>query len=202
MTNERMFGLSLRMLGVPVALLFLGFSGYCIFLFWQQEAVAKELYTWEPVVTTDYEIKRSDQPEWSTENLPENSEGYEQWLKELNTMQQAMHTTSVNAYTIDISYRYEYQGQTGEGFTVSPFPKLNQQALRDPQLHRYLLREDHPPLMVYVNPDHPERSALVRGWAQGDRWGALMIGGVLLPLSLAMLYFLVWPVRRVEEIFK
>jgi hypothetical protein len=53
---------------------------------------------------------------------------------------------------------------------VSPFPVLNQQALRDPQLHRYLLREDHPPLTVYIDPDQPERSALLRGWAQGNRW--------------------------------
>jgi hypothetical protein len=32
--------------------------------------------------------------------------------------------------------------------------------------------------------------------------GALMIGGLLLPLSLAILYFLVRPVRRVEKLFK
>lgn len=202
MTNEKMFGLVLRALGVPAALFFLGIGLFCVFVFWQREAVAKELYTWEPVITTSYEIKEIDFTEWPTVGPLENPVEYEQWLEELNTMEQAMNTTGVNEYTIGINYRYKYQGYAGEGFMISPYPVLNRQALRNPQLHRYLLREDHPPLTVYIDPDEPARSALVRGWAQEGRWEELLIGGLFLPISLAMLYFLVRPIRRVEELFK
>jgi hypothetical protein len=175
-----------------------------MFLFWQQETVAKELYSWEPVVTTDYEIRRIDQPEWPTEKAPTDveSEEYLQWLEKLKAMQRAMEKSRYNEYTIDLSYRYEYAGETREGYSLSPFAELNRQALGDPALHRYLLRKDHPPLTVYVDPGQPARSSLVRGWAQGNRWGALVIGGLLMPISLTMLYFLVRPVRRVEELFK
>ncbi|MFK8161316.1 MAG: DUF3592 domain-containing protein [Lewinella sp.] len=202
MTNKMLDASFFRIVGLPAALLFLGFSCYCLFDFWQQEAVAKELYTWEPVWTTDYEIRVADQPKWPIERPSANSEEYAEWLEQLRTMENTLYTTEVNEYSIEIRYRYEYQGVARGGVELSPFSELNKQALRNPQLHRYLLREDHPPLTVYVNPDDPERSALMRGWAQGNRWGALVLGGVLLPLSLSLLYFLVRPVRKVEELFE
>jgi hypothetical protein len=203
MTNERMFGLFSRTLMVPVVLVFLGLGCYSIFLFWQQEAIAKELYTWEPVETTNYKIENLDFPEWPEDtSLNYTLKPNETWGDKLKDMEMAMHTFSQNEYTIKIAYQYEYGGEVLEGTSLSPFPELNQQALRDPQLHRYLLRKDNPPLTVYVDPDHPQWSALVRGWAQGARWGELLIGGLLLPSSLAMLYFLLRPARRVEELFK
>ncbi len=197
-----MAGPLLRSVGVPVVSLFLIFGCYCLFIFWEQEGIAKQLYSWEPVMTIDYEIKKIGQPDWPTDKSSESSEEFEKWVKELGTMQNAMHSSKYNEYTISISYQYEYQGYAGDGNTLSPFYELNTQALQDPQLHRYLLRVDHPPLTVYVDPDRPARSALVRGWAQGDRWGSLVLGGVLLPLSLALLYVLVRPVGKVEELFK
>jgi hypothetical protein len=199
-----MFGLFLRTLGVPVVLLLFGFGCYSMFLFWQQEMVAKELYSWVPVVTTDYEIRRIDKPEWPTKKGPTDvdKEEHRLWLEKLNAMQDAMEKSKYNEYTIEINYRYEYAGEVRAVSFLSPFAELNQQALEDQQLHRYLLREDHPPLTVYVDPEQPTRSSLVRGWAQGNRWGGLVIGGLLLPVSLAMLYFLVRPVHRVEELFE
>jgi hypothetical protein len=67
------------------------------------------------MVTTDYKIEKIDQPEWPTEGAAENTEDYELWLEELNAMEQAMYTTSVNEYTIGINYRYEYKGYAGKG---------------------------------------------------------------------------------------
>jgi hypothetical protein len=204
MTNERMFGLFSRTLMVPVGLLFLGVGCYSLFLFWQQEVIAKELYHWEPVIATNYEIRELDSPGWPTENtsLGKNSEAYQEWEDELYDMRKAMQAASQNEYTIKIAYQYKYAGEVRNGTSLSPFPELYRQALRDPQLHRYLLREDHPLLTVYVDPDDSGRSALVRGWSQGNRWGALVIGGFLVPISLAILYFLVRPIRRVEDLFK
>lgn len=203
MTNERMFGLFSRTLGVPVVLLFIAFGGYCLFLFWQQEVIAKELYSWVPVITTDYEIQEFDLPEWPTEGTSSRHvlQPDETWEDKLNEIELAMQSSSKNEFTIKIAYRYEYAGEVLSGNSLSPFSELNRQALRSIELRRYLLRWDHPPITVYVDPDQPTRSALVRGWAQGNRWGALVIGGLLVPISLAMLYFLVWPVLRVEELF-
>jgi hypothetical protein len=199
-----MFGLFMRSVGIPAVVLFLGFGGYSLYQFGQQEMIAKELYTWKPVVAMDYEIRELDSPKWPVEDvsLDKDSEAYQTWADKLEDMETAMQATAENEYTIEISYRYEYAGQVRNGFALSPFPDLNRQALRNPQLYRYLLRKDNPHLTVYVDPDDPTRSALVRGWAQGYRWAPLVIGGLLVPISLAMLYFLVRPVRRVEELFK
>lgn len=203
MTNERMFGLFSRTLMVPVMLLILGLGCYSLFLFWKQESIAKELYTWEPVATTNYKIEELDSPEWPEDtSFNYTLKPNEAWEDKLKDMEMVMVAFSQNEYTIKIAYQYEYAGEVLEGTSLSPFPELNQQALRDPELHRYLLRKDNLPLTVYVDPDNPARSALVRGWAQGNRWGALVIGGLLLPISLAMLYFLLRPARRVEELFK
>lgn len=202
MTDKNKRGLFLRALGLLFALSFIGFGACCLWVFWEQEAVAKEIYSWEPVVTTDYEIRKVKEFAWPFEGFLKRPEGPAEPGQEFNSRRERGAAAGLSELSISISYRYQYHGYAGESNMLSPFYELNAQALRDPQLHRYLLREDRPPLTVYVDPDQPARSALVRGWAQDDRWGALLIGGVLLPLSLVIFYLLVRPADRVEELFK
>ncbi len=56
MTNDRLFGLFLRTLAVPLLLLIVGVGGYILYSFWQKEAIAKELYRWEPVLAEGYTV--------------------------------------------------------------------------------------------------------------------------------------------------
>ncbi len=56
MTNEQLFGGTLRFIIVPIFLTFVGVGAFGLYRFWKQELVAKELYTWEAVPAMDYTI--------------------------------------------------------------------------------------------------------------------------------------------------
>lgn len=220
MENKNGGDFILQFLIVVAGLMFLCFSCYSLYFFWRQELIAGELETWQPVAATDYEIKQIKNPAWSGYlGVPRNSSAAKPAAStgeiatgepdkspenqvRANKLKKAEGEAGLSGLSLGIYYAYEFEGFQGDGFLLSPFPELNWYAQLDKQLYLSLLREDHPSLTVYVDPAQPTRSALVNSWAQGDRWLSLLIGGVLLPFSLALLYYVARPLPRVEELFK
>lgn len=210
----------LQFLLAVAGLMFLCFSCYSLYFFWRQELIARELETWQPVAATDYEVKQIKNPAWfgylgapgnssaakSAEPTGEIATGEPDKSTEnqvrANKLKKAEGEAGLSGLSLAIYYAYEFEGFKGDGFLLSPFPELNWYAQLDKQLYWSLSREGHPPLTVYVDPDQPTRSALVNSWAQGDRWLSLLIGGILLPLSLTLFYYVIMKVPRVEELFK
>lgn len=218
MENKNGGDFILQFLIVVAGLMFLCFSCYSLYFFWRQELIARELETWQPVVATDYEIKQIQKPylfgfrgNRDTASVQESAEVLGEYdtarLGEVlekqisaNKRKKAAGEASLAGLSLGIYYAYEFEGFKGDGFLLSPFPELNWYARLDKQLYSSLLRTDHPPLTVYVDPDQPTRSALVNSWAQGDRWLYLLLGGIFLPISLVLLYYVVRPVPRVEKL--
>lgn len=108
---------------------------------------------------------------------------------------------SENDGTIKIDYSYTYNEEIYLGKTLSPYPKVDKQALKDEKLRSHLLQKKGLALTVFVDPNKPNRSSLVRSWARSNRINALIFGGVIFWLGLALLYKTMQRVRRVEELF-
>ncbi|MEM9929294.1 MAG: hypothetical protein AAF840_05720 [Bacteroidota bacterium] len=166
MTNDRLFGLFLRVITVPLILIIVGIGGLALFSFCERELIAKEMYQWEPVLATDYQFSGTA------------AEG-----------------------DLVFTYTYTYEGVDYQRETISPFKVLNLRARQSETFRKWALREDHPLLTVYVDASSPERSSIVRGWPQDDRIQSLVTGGGLFTVGLALLYFSLRRVPRVEKLF-
>lgn len=133
---------------------------------------------------------------WQTEIISKELYGFE--LVQAREVQITVVQTSSQ---LSISYQYDYAGETFASNQLSPYPELNAKAQVDETLRRWLTRTDKLSLMVFVDPDDPSRSSVVRGWAREDRIQGLAYGLTIFTLGLGLLHLVLRPARRVQDLF-
>jgi len=133
---------------------------------------------------------------WRVELISKELYGFEPVVAETFTVNEVGSGPQLN-----VQYSYEYAGRRYEGHQLSPYNELTVKASLDGALRQWLPRPDELKLMVFVDPQYPSRSSVVRGWARDNRIEKLAYGSVLITLGLGLLHLLFRPRRRVQDLF-
>lgn len=116
----------------------------------------------------------------------------------------ASHSVDLTAAetVLGLDYSYEYEGVLYRANTLSPFPEANEAAMADEGFREWITRDDAVELVVYINPDNPAESSVLRGWVGADRLRRMTGTGFIGSLAIVFLYMTLRPVRRVAQLFR
>ena len=131
---------------------------------------------------------------------------YDFWQKEAISRELASFTEVVaDDYTLSRNlrktipaYTYTFDGVTYGSTSFSPYPKLNKQAAWSSQVRALTTRVEDYNLIIYVDPNDPSRSSILRAWPREGRLGGLSLGGIVLWFGCLLLTIMIRKTPRYD----
>ncbi|MEM6770419.1 MAG: DUF3592 domain-containing protein [Bacteroidota bacterium] len=101
-----------------------------------------------------------------------------------------------------IDYTYTVDGVVYRDSTFAPYPKLHKLAAGSSQIRALSTRTQEQQLVVYVDPEDPSRSSVLRAWPREGRLVGIAFGGIVFWVGWVFLYRTVRKVPRYDLLFR